>query len=81
MRTAPRAVPHHMGTSSTPSSRSRAFQGIPAYSGITTRTSCPRLRRALGSAPATSAKPPLLAKGATSEETMRIFMRQVAKMR
>src|SRR5437867_12610530 len=40
---------------------------------MTTRTSCPRRRRTLGSAPVTSAKPPTLAKGTTSAAAMRIF--------
>src|SRR5262245_41128448 len=46
---------------------------MPAYSGITTRTSMSRTRSALGSAPATSASPPVFAKGAVSEATNRTF--------
>src|SRR5215831_16456639 len=38
---------------------------------MTTRTSIPSARSALGSAPATSANPPVLAKGAHSDETNR----------
>src|ERR1017187_4704782 len=38
---------------------------------MTTATSSPRERRAKGSEPTTSARPPVLAKGAASEETMR----------
>src|SRR5262245_24325214 len=46
---------------------------MPAYSGITTRTSMSSARSALGSAPATSASPPVFAKGAVSEATKRTF--------
>src|ERR1019366_4636480 len=38
---------------------------------MTTATSSPKERRAEGSEPTTSARPPVLAKGAASEETMR----------
>src|SRR3989338_7349740 len=38
------------------------------------RTSCPNRARALGSDPATSASPPVLANGETSDATKRIFM-------
>src|SRR4051812_11936776 len=38
-----------------------------------TRTSCPRALSALGSAPATSARPPVLAKGVHSDATNKIF--------
>src|SRR5215467_4709206 len=38
---------------------------------MTTRTSIPSARSAFGSAPATSASPPVLAKGAHSDETNR----------
>src|SRR5258706_13424540 len=40
---------------------------------MTTRTSWPRARRALGSEPPTSPRPPVLAKGATSALRKRIF--------
>ncbi len=56
-----------------PSSTSRSFHGMPAYSGITTRTSMPSARSALGSAPATSASPPVFANGAHSDATKRTF--------
>src|SRR5437867_4030045 len=39
-----------------------------------TRMSCPSALSALGRAPATSARPPTFAKGATSAATKRIFM-------
>src|SRR3970040_1113863 len=40
---------------------------------MTTRTSWPSARRALGSEPATSARPPFLAKGSTSALKQRIL--------
>src|SRR5579871_5150161 len=40
---------------------------------MTTRTSCPSAARALGSEPHTSARPPALAKGATSALRKRIL--------
>src|SRR5688572_24164206 len=56
-----------------PSSTSSSFHGMPAYSGITTRTSMPSARRSFGNAPATSARPPVLANGAHSDATNRTF--------
>src|SRR4051812_22819315 len=46
---------------------------MPAYSGITTRTSMPSARSDLGNAPATSARPPVFANGAHSDATKRTF--------
>src|SRR5476649_2212942 len=70
-RTRPWAVPHHIGTESAPSRTSSSFHGMPAYSGITTRTSRPRARSAFGSALATSARPPVFENGAHSDATKR----------
>src|ERR687884_635678 len=42
------------------------------YRGIRTAVSCPRPRKAAGSAPTTSASPPVLANGAASEAAMRM---------
>ena len=54
---------------------------MPAYSGITTRTSMPSARSALGSAPATSASPPVFANGAHSDATNRTFSGTLARGR
>jgi len=43
------------------------------YRGMAVRTSCPSLASATGSAPATSARPPVLAYGTISEDRNRIF--------
>jgi hypothetical protein len=43
------------------------------YRGITTATSSPNSRNAAGSAPTTSARPPVLASGAASEDTISTF--------
>src|SRR5438045_1830005 len=47
-----------------------------AYIGTKTSTSCPSARRCRGSAEATSPSPPVFAKGATSDETKRTFIRE-----
>ena len=57
-----------------PASASSAAAPMLEYSGMNTRTSWPRDCRYRGSAPATSARPPVLASGATSEA-----MKQIAK--
>ena len=54
------------------SSLSRIFRS--PYSGMMTRASTPSLTRALGREPATSARPPDLAKGVASEAAYRIFI-------
>ena len=52
-----------------------AWASAPRYLGIMTRTSWPRPASARGRAPATSASPPVLAKGATSEAMTRMRSR------
>src|SRR5262245_13531277 len=52
-----------------------ACASAPRYFGIMMRTPWPSPARARGSAPATSASPPVLAKGATSEAIRRIRSR------
>src|SRR4030095_4769976 len=47
----------------------------PRYLGITTTASCPSCRTNFGSAPTTSASPPVLAKGTASEATYSTRMR------
>ena len=49
-------------------------RSIAAYRGITTRTSSPSLAKNLGKIPATSARPPVFAKGTASEATIRTFI-------
>src|SRR5580658_3031153 len=44
----------------------------PRYRGSTTATSSPRLARAAGNEPRTSARPPVLMNGAASDATIRI---------
>jgi len=41
--------------------------------GITTLTSCPSLHKAFGSEDATSASPPVFAKGSTSEDAKELL--------
>ena len=48
--------------------------GTNRYPGIITITSCPAFSRANGNAPATSANPPVLAKGTTSDAHIAIFI-------
>src|SRR5262245_44845299 len=55
---------------------SPAARSTPRYLGIRMRTSCPRPASARGSAPATSASPPVLAKGSTSEAMNRMRSRR-----
>src|SRR5712691_7534971 len=48
-----------------------AWRSTPRYLGISTRTSWPSVSRTVGSAPATSARPPVFANGSTSDEIRR----------
>src|SRR5690242_7637676 len=62
-------------TRGTTTRESLVCASTPRYFGIMIRTSCPRAASARGRAPATSARPPVLAKGATSEATTRMRRR------
>src|ERR1700733_7825926 len=53
--------------------RAKRSRSMAAYSGMKSRTSCPRPCRYLVSAAATSARPPVLANGATSEAMAQIL--------
>src|SRR6516164_4184935 len=65
-----------MGTSSRGRTvRSTATSSTPRYLGRMTRTSCPIAARTRGRVPETSARPPVLANGSTSEATNRIRRR------
>src|SRR6185437_14046657 len=66
-----------MGTANEAGRRSAACFLVTRYLGRTTRTSCPRSASAMGSAPATSARPPVLAKGTHSEATKRTLRRGI----
>src|SRR5581483_2701559 len=76
-RSAPSATRSPSGTCTrgTTTRESVVWNSTPRYFGIMIRTSCPRLASARGSAPATSASPPVLAKGATSDATRRMRRR------
>ena len=77
----PRGRPEARGDGSRPASAAARAASTPRYLGMSMRTSCPRAASARGSAPTTSASPPVLAKGAASEAIRRMRRRSRAIVR